>query len=491
MATGSYGIANVKDITSNFSITLSSQSALCPTYSLITSNSSLGVSGATYASNQLVLYKHIYRRAAATNYNLTISNLSNFLSAMGYEDENGYWELYFDGSKYDGGGYPTSYLQYNAENFIEGTEEEWTAFYEQVDSGDYWDNVELQNSETEESFSLSDYSRTGLKTVIRNLASGSDQTILLEVPSAPTVSSAVINLNNEWATGSTNPSPTTYYSFESAQSKGVDSSGDYIYLKIKGYTTYTLYIRSNGEKYFDYVMVSKPDMSISHTTSYNNANVYAHTYGKASSGTSLSSYTTVTFTGLTTAEHTITIVYRKDSSGEDGTDTGYVLIPRGNNVSYQNMYTTSPSTTNSKTITFGIYDADLVREIDMGVTVTIYSNNGQTYTQSCRVAGGSNNGASEDTFIYGCSIPIQYTGTTPTDITYKYTLDNYSTTSDCYFDFVEYYNGTRSADREGFFVDGTTIKESDNTNYVATEIPFDSSFFTASDARLELYFHSR
>ena len=51
MATGSYGIANVKDITSNFNITLSPQSALCPTYSMITENPNLCVSGATYAAN--------------------------------------------------------------------------------------------------------------------------------------------------------------------------------------------------------------------------------------------------------------------------------------------------------------------------------------------------------------------------------------------------------------------------------------------------------
>lgn len=262
----------------------------------------------------------------------------------------------------------------------------------------------------------------------------------------------------------------------------------YIYLKIKGYTTYTLYIRSNGESNYDYVMVSKPDVSITYSTSYNSTNVYAHTRGEATAGTDLPNYKEVTFTGLTTAEHTITIVYRKDSSGDSGTDAGYVLIPKAN-ASYINMY--SPSTTYSKNIVFGFYDADLVREIDMDVTVTIYSNNGQTYTQTCNIIGGANNSADDNRFYTGCTIPIQYTGSTPTNITYKYTITDRSTAEECCFDFIQYYNGIRSADREGCFISGNAVKESDGTNYVATEIPFDSGFFAASDARLELYFYNR
>ena len=487
MATGTYGIANVKDITTSFSVTLNTQSALCPTYSMITANSNLGVSGATYAANQLVLYKHIYKKAAATTYSLTISNLNAFLSAMGYEDEDGYWELYPNGTRYDGGSYPTSYLQYNGNNYIKGTQAQWTTFYNLMYNNDYWDAFDLKNSETDDTFSLYDYCTTSIMTAIKNLKNGSNQTISLSVP---TTTSAVIDLNNEWTTGSTNPSSTSYYSFESIASKGVANSGDYIYLKIKGYTTYTLYIRSNGENYFDYVMVSKPDVSITHSTSYSSSNVYAHTRGLANDGTALSNYKAVTFTGLTTGEHTITIVYRKDSGGDEAPDAGYVLIPKGS-ASYKNMYSSSPVVTNSKNIVFGFYDADLVHEIDMTVTVTIYSNNGQTYTKTCDIAGGYNNGAYANRFYTGCTIPIQYTGTTPTDITYKYTIKNRSTTEECYFDFAEYYNGTRTYDREGFYIEGTKVKESDGTNYVATAIPFDSGFFTGTDPRLEFYFYNK
>lgn len=127
----------------------------------------------------------------------------------------------------------------------------------------------------------------------------------------------------------------------------------------------------------------------------------------------------------------------------------------------------------------------------MDVTVTIYSNNGQTYTQTCNIIGGANNSADDNRFYTGCTIPIQYTGSTPTNITYKYTITDRSTAEECCFDFIQYYNGIRSADREGCFISGNAVKESDGTNYVATEIPFDSGFFAASDARLELYFYNR
>ena len=186
MATGTYGIANVKDITTNFGITLDTQSALCPTYSMITANSSLGVSGATYEANQLVLYKHIYKKTAAKTYKLTISNLNAFLSAMGYDDEVGYWELYPAGNIYNGGSYPTSYLQYNGNNYIQGTKAQWTNFYNVMYNNDYWDSFDLKSSETNDTFSLYDYSTTSVITTITNLKNGNNQTISLSVPSTPT-----------------------------------------------------------------------------------------------------------------------------------------------------------------------------------------------------------------------------------------------------------------------------------------------------------------
>ena len=477
-------IANVQSIYDNFGVTVHSSKNLCPTFSQITARPTLGVSGATYEAKQLVLLRHIYKKPF---YRLTISNLNDFLSSMGYKDENGYWELCPAGNRYNGGSYPTSYLQYNGNNYIQGTQAQWTAFFNVVSDNDYWDALDLLNNKTDDTFSLYDFCETSVITVFTNLKNGNNQTILLRLPSTP--SATVIDLNYEWITGTTNPSPSQYYSFESRESKGEDDSGDYIFLKIKGYTTYTLYIRSDGENHSDYVMVSKPDASITYLTQYDNTNVYAHTKTTANAGTGLTAYTKVTFTGLTKEEHTITIVYRKDESESQGSDAGYVLIPKGANVSYKNEYL--PPTIYTKDIVFGLYEENFVEEIDMTVTVTIYSNNGQTYTGSTRLIGGDINGGILNVFRTGCTIPIQYTGTTPNNITYKYAISNNSTTNDCYFDFAQYYNNLRDIDKEGCYIDGDVVKESNGTNYVATKIPFSPDFFAAEDARLELYFLSR
>lgn len=472
-------IANVQSIYDNFGVTVHSSKNLCPTFRQIMARPTLGVSGATYEAKQLVLLRHIYK---ITFYQLTISNLDAFLSAIKCVDENGYWKISINDVISDGGNYPTSYLQYNGENFITGTKEQWTALYNKLNGSNSWANLELVNSETDDRFNLNDYSSTFIKTVFTNLKNGYNETISLNLPS-----SVVIDLNDEWITGTTNPSPSKYYSFESRESKGVDNSGDYIFLKIKGYTTYTLYIRSDGENYADYVMVSKPDASITYSTPYNDTNVYAHTRTTANSGTGLTAYTKVTFTGLTKEEHTITIVYRKDYADSERSDAGYVLIPKGTNVSYMNEYL--PPTIYTKNIVFGFYDAALAQEIDMTVTVTIYSNNGQTYTGSTRLMGGSVNSGVLNAFRTGCTIPIQYTGATPTNISYKYEITDNSTSNTYYFNFAQYYNNLRSTDKNGCYIDGGVVKESNGKDYKATKIPFDSGFFKAEDARLELYFY--
>ena len=471
-------IANVQSIYDNFGTTLHPSKDLCPTFSQITANSNLGVSGASYEAKQLVLLRHIYRKVF---YKLTISNLNAFLSAIKCVDD-GSWKISINDVISDGGKYPTSYLEYNGDNFIRGTQEQWAALYNELNNTNYWTSLELVNIETDDRFTLNDYSPTPIKTVFTNLKNGYNQTISLNLPS-----SVVIDLNDEWITGTTNPSPSQYYSFESRQSKGVDDSGDYIYLKIKGYTTYTLYIRSDGENDADYVMVSKPDASITHSTPYNDTNVYAHTRTTANLGTGFTDYTEVTFTGLTKEEHTITIVYRKDKNESQGSDAGYVLIPKGANVSYKNEYL--PPNTYTKNIVFGFYDAALAQEIDMNVTVTIYSNNGQTYTGSTRLIGGSVNSGVLNAFCTGCTIPIQYTGATPTNISYKYTITDNSTSNTYYFNFVQYYNNLRSIDKQGCYIDNGVVKEHNGTDYVATEIQFGPNFFAAEDARLELYFY--
>ena len=140
----------------------------------------------------------------------------------------------------------------------------------------------------------------------------------------------VLNDNWQMSTEISNPDSTTYDGvYESFSNKGKDNTAAIMYIDIVGYDTFGLYIRSNAESSYDYVMVSQLDKDINNDTSYSDTTlVKSHTRSKQNSGTAISNYTYVEFTGIDGNEHRITIVYRKDSSQASGTDRGYVLIPK-------------------------------------------------------------------------------------------------------------------------------------------------------------------
>jgi hypothetical protein len=76
-------------------------------------------------------------------------------------------------------------------------------------------------------------------------------------------------------------------------------------------------------------MVSQLDQTINNNSSYSDTTlVKAHTRGYQQSGTALTNYRLVEFTGIDGGEHRITVVYRKDSSAASGDDKGYILIPK-------------------------------------------------------------------------------------------------------------------------------------------------------------------
>ena len=140
----------------------------------------------------------------------------------------------------------------------------------------------------------------------------------------------VLNDNWQMSTEISNPDSTTYDGvYESFSNKGKDSTAAIMYIDIVGYDTFGLYIRSNAESSYDYVMVSQLDKNINNDTSYSDATlVKAHTCENQQSGTAISNYTYVEFTGIDRNDHRITIVYRKDKNTSSGTDCGYVLIPK-------------------------------------------------------------------------------------------------------------------------------------------------------------------
>ena len=102
-------------------------------------------------------------------------------------------------------------------------------------------------------------------------------------------------------------------------------------IAIYGYTEFTIYVRSDGESNWDYVRVGNLDNTyLGDTTSDFSSSVKATTRNKPNSGTSFECYTPVKFTNIDGEYHTITIEYKKDASIHNGTDRGYILIPKQN-----------------------------------------------------------------------------------------------------------------------------------------------------------------
>ena len=144
--------------------------------------------------------------------------------------------------------------------------------------------------------------------------------------------SYIVNLNNQWQLSSTVPNPdSSLYDgvYQSYANKGINNSGDSMYIDINGYTNFKLYIRSYAESSYDYVMVSQLDKTLTYSSSYSNTTlVKAHTRGNQKSGTTINDYTLVEFTNIDGGSHRIQIIYRKDSSSHSGDDRGYILIPK-------------------------------------------------------------------------------------------------------------------------------------------------------------------
>ena len=141
-----------------------------------------------------------------------------------------------------------------------------------------------------------------------------------------------VNLNSQWekTTAVTNPDSSLYDGvYRSFSNYNVNSGVATMYITLTGCSTFKLYIRSYAESSYDYVMVSQLDKTITGSSSYSDTTlVKAHTRGNQQSGTALSNYTLVEYTGISSGSHTITIVYRKDGSVNSGDDRGYVLIPK-------------------------------------------------------------------------------------------------------------------------------------------------------------------
>ena len=141
-----------------------------------------------------------------------------------------------------------------------------------------------------------------------------------------------VELNDQWRLNGDiiNPDSSSYDGvYESFSNYNVSNSCATLTIRIVDIESFTIYIRSNSEAYYDYVMVSQLDKTINQNTSYlYNELVKAHTRVSQSSQTDIYSYTPVVFDNIGGGEHTINVVYIKDSSGNSGSDKGYVLIDK-------------------------------------------------------------------------------------------------------------------------------------------------------------------
>jgi hypothetical protein len=100
-----------------------------------------------------------------------------------------------------------------------------------------------------------------------------------------------------------------------------------MYINITGYDSFSLYVCSNGENNYDYLMVSELDADLTTSSTYGSTGVKAHTKGNTASGAAITNYTKVSYTDIDpTTTHKITIAYRKDGSGHYYEDRGYVII---------------------------------------------------------------------------------------------------------------------------------------------------------------------
>lgn len=138
-----------------------------------------------------------------------------------------------------------------------------------------------------------------------------------------------VDLMDAWELSTTIPNPDELLYegvYQSFKNKGIASQNAVMKITFTGYTEFNVYIRSWAESNYDYTIASTLDAA-SYPNSYTDSTAFANTRGKQQSSTTLSAYTKVSY-ATDGAEHFIYIVYRKDSSADNGDDRGYVLIQK-------------------------------------------------------------------------------------------------------------------------------------------------------------------
>ena len=170
---------------------------------------------------------------------------------------------------------------------------------------------------------------TGEKYKADSLAPNQDTLTLYAYYGTTPFASYTVDLNGQWvkSTSQSNPDDGQYDGvYESNSNYNVNSGWAKMYIRISGYTQFTIYIRSYAESSYDYVVAMNLDVDVTSNPSSGTSGVKAHTSGKQNSSQAIGGYTKVEYTNIDGGEHFICVVYRKDSSVNSGNDRGYVLI---------------------------------------------------------------------------------------------------------------------------------------------------------------------
>lgn len=144
-----------------------------------------------------------------------------------------------------------------------------------------------------------------------------------------------VDLNSQWqdsiSYGSLSSDTANYDFYESFGNYNVNNGKAAMFITINGYESFTFKVRNYSESFFDYVVVNNLDdttvpswlPSVGSGTA-SSGKVYYTNRDKSSNTT----WYDVTFNGLDSGEHIITVTYGKDGSANDGDDRGYVAIPK-------------------------------------------------------------------------------------------------------------------------------------------------------------------
>lgn len=135
-----------------------------------------------------------------------------------------------------------------------------------------------------------------------------------------------IDLNNQWQESSlNNPFPEYFYGvYESFSNYHVANGMAYMYINITDIEYLTVYIAHSGQSNNDFTVISNLDQTPTLTAVTTGTNYKVATSRMTS--TALSGYTLATYTGISSGSHTITVLYGKNASTDQGTDRGYCLI---------------------------------------------------------------------------------------------------------------------------------------------------------------------